>query len=194
MPSFTWSLYSPAEVVEAEAAINRLAEYLRGKTKFEALLNALVAPSDDLDEAFASFDAMRSIDDATGVLLDRIGAILNRPRASLSDDDYRTFLRVQILINLTSGTVPELIEILQALAPGCTVDIVEWFPAALVADIQGVIIAPEDAELLAEILATARPAGIGATLKYHGAAAEETFTLDSGPGLDGGVLSDAFEA
>jgi hypothetical protein len=57
----------------------------------------------------------RYIDDAKGETLDVIGAIVMFPRQSMSDADYRVWLKVAILLNNSSGTPGCVLEILRVL-------------------------------------------------------------------------------
>lgn len=55
---------------------------------------------------------LRLIDNASGVQLDEIGEELGIPRLTADDDDYRTILKIKAYRARTSGTKPEIVDIL----------------------------------------------------------------------------------
>ncbi len=79
---------------------------------FEAILTAWLNRIQEIEDVLWELIDERTIDAAVGVQLDGIGAIVGEPRLGKTDDEYRLFIKARRLVNLSSGTVPELIEIL----------------------------------------------------------------------------------
>ena len=90
------------------------------------------------------FDFVNSfnIDDATGILLDFIGAIVGVPRNGDTDDDYRERIRNGILLNNSDGTPNSLLEALATATNGNT-RIWEHFPVSYIMYTDGENVTPE---------------------------------------------------
>lgn len=74
--------------------------------------------SDQMDDLQATADTMelwRDIDEAEGVILDRIGLeILQEPRGGVSDEEYRIKLKTRIIVNyLSDGNIESIIKLLE---------------------------------------------------------------------------------
>ena len=97
--------------------------------KLNGLIKSLVMPFQESLEHLEKLHHGRYIDDAKGETLDVIGSIVMFPRQSMSDVDYRVWLKVAILLNNSSGTPGCVLGILQVLfgeTPPIQVD--EYFP------------------------------------------------------------------
>jgi hypothetical protein len=144
-------------------ALDRLPERHKNKTKLAALLNACTDETQNIENALWQLASERSLDIAEGEQLDVIGRILNQDRATTSDDDeYRELLRVRILVNRSSGSVPDLVRIVQALAPTASVELIQNYPASFTVWLDDVEIDDATATLIADLLSEAKAAGIGA--------------------------------
>lgn len=80
-------------------------------TNWEKLAAALVRPFNELELAFQQLLLLRSIDVATGVWEDQIGAIVGQPRNGLGNSDYRRFLFARVAANKSSGKRRDLIKV-----------------------------------------------------------------------------------
>ncbi|UZH06412.1 hypothetical protein [Heyndrickxia coagulans] len=74
------------------------------------------AQMDDLQSTLDKMELWRDIDEAEGVVLDRIGLeILQEPRGGVSDKEYRLKLKTRIIVNYLSGgdieTLNQLLEV-----------------------------------------------------------------------------------
>lgn len=74
------------------------------------------AQMDDLQSTLDKMELWRDIDEAEGVVLDRIGLeILQEPRGGVSDEEYRLKLKTRIIVNYLSGgdieTLNQLLEV-----------------------------------------------------------------------------------
>ncbi|MED4977231.1 hypothetical protein ABEV04_05720 [Heyndrickxia faecalis] len=73
------------------------------------------AQMDDLQSTLDKMELWRDIDEAEGVVLDRIGLeILQEPRGGVSDDEYRLKLKTRIIISyLSDGDIESIIKLLE---------------------------------------------------------------------------------
>lgn len=94
-----------------EEAVALLLEQFKGKAAIEAWLRGLVAPLNGVESIAVDLLTKRyTIDDAEGVQLDGIGALVGMPREDgLSDADYRIQIRQQIAVNASNGRGDDII-------------------------------------------------------------------------------------
>lgn len=83
------------------------------RPKHMANVAAKIRPFQRVEDLCWALLAKLSIATGEGWILDAIGRIVGRGRNGLSDDLYRVMLRVQILINRSNGSIPELLNILR---------------------------------------------------------------------------------
>lgn len=95
-----------------DEAVSWLLEQFKDKPRIEALVRALVAPVQRLEDVlWQVLTRVVDLAHAEGVHLDLFGRILRLPRAGLSDDDYRSRLRVWQLVLSSDGRAEQLIRI-----------------------------------------------------------------------------------
>ncbi|KZM54900.1 hypothetical protein A3Q35_13150 [Aeribacillus pallidus] len=70
---------------------------------------------DDLQQTLDKMELWRDIDEAEGVVLDRLGVeILQEPRGGVSDEEYRLKLKTRIIVNyLSDGDIETIIKLLE---------------------------------------------------------------------------------
>jgi len=112
----------------------------------------------------------RYVATARGVHLDKVGAVVGRPRGSLTDDaDYRLAILVDAATQYSSGTPEQVIELATRLVVGIAgvseVTFQELYPAAFVLTIPD--LSADLFELLLDILEDVPPAGVGALLHTY---------------------------
>jgi hypothetical protein len=161
-------------------ALARLPEQFKGNVEMREMLRTWVRQVQDFETAAFEVINGRGITDGVGVQLDGIGQIVGQERGGADDATYRLRLRAKILLNMTSGTIPEILEIFALLiAEDQTPDIVEYFPAALKLRIVGDSGTPSvTATELNKFLQRARAAGVRANLVYSTEPTADTFTWD----------------
>lgn len=172
-------------------AINRLAEFIRQQPNFLQLLGAPIKQVQDLETAFQQLLTLRALPNATGGQLDVIGAILTQPRNGQTDNLYRKYLQARILLNRSSGTIEQILEIFGLITSSAAVQIKEFQPAAFELHLYGAAITPPEVALYTTILNQARSAAVGAQFHWTEYTPATTFTLDGTPAqsLDAGHLS-----
>lgn len=187
----------------AEAVAN-LVEQFRNTTNLDAFVSAFVDQIQDAENGAFELITERTLAAAEGVQLDGIGQIVGLARGGLSDADYRIRLQAQILINLSSGTIDEILEIIILLEPTIT-DFRELEPATIITTIYDIT---ADPALIASIIRDARSAAVKSDLHYSLSPEAELFELASGDtietssttglandaGTTGGKLADALGA
>lgn len=93
----------------------RMIEQWKGLPNLDAIVQAIAAQSQDLENAAQSLLSVWDIDGSSGVQLDRLGVIVGRPRGGVIDSTYRLYLRAQIAVNRSNGSVTALYAVLQAM-------------------------------------------------------------------------------
>lgn len=158
-------------VAQAKA---RLKEQFKEKTKYVALLEALVAPCQDIEDALWQLFSERWIDTAVGDQLDNLGTVIGQDRAGLSDDNYRAYLRARIAANKSNGTVEDLIRITELIVNDEAAHIVveQQFPAAVVVKVEDAAASVATSDALIAFLKLAKAAGVRVILEYWGHATE----------------------
>ncbi len=98
-----------------EVGLGRLIERWKGKPNVEAFLRSYLEQIQDLEEAIWFVIFGRMPDYAEGVQLDQLGKIVGRARDGMPDDAFRLYIKAQIRVNQSFGTVPDLIAIIQTI-------------------------------------------------------------------------------
>lgn len=73
--------------------LRRLVEQFRGKPRIEALLKAIAAQVQHLEDVATDLRENRWLDSAEGAQLDGLGRILGLPRGAWDDEQYRARLQ-----------------------------------------------------------------------------------------------------
>lgn len=84
-------------------------------TKLRALLTALTAQVQLLDDDAWACIEDRMLDTAEGAQLDQYGKVLGQPRDGLADDDYRALLGIRILANRSNGQADAILRVVAGL-------------------------------------------------------------------------------
>jgi len=163
--------------IKAEALAN-LIEQFKDQPNLAAFVSAFLNQLQEVEDASFQLITDRTLETSVGVQLDNLGQIIGEERNGLSDDDYRTRLRVQILVNQSSGTVEELLAIIVLLES--SVIVIKQTPPA--AQTITIIDLDSDPVLLARIIATARQGGVGTILIFTLVPAAQAFTFSQFPG------------
>ncbi len=114
------------------------------------------------------------IANAEGNQLDVIGAIVGLGRSDLSDTDYRSRLLVKILVNQASGTIPEILAIIEILIGNDQlITVSEHFPAAMIIRIDDALVVP--IAVLAASVTGARSGGVNTSIEFTLVDDDDTF-------------------
>jgi len=158
-----------------EAISNLIFEFQEESPKLHALVASYVDQIQDLENVAFELLEDRSLDTAEGEQLDGLGQIVGLERGGLDDDEYRLRLRVQIKLNLSAGTIENVIEV-AFLITDEPVLLVESYPATILITIVNVT---TDPLLVRRIINEARSAGVATQLIYSPYPGDETFQFSS---------------
>lgn len=102
----------------AARAVARLVSQFKDSTEVKGFLTALAVQVQAAEDALYQVLVFRDVANATGVTLDRIGALVEAPtRGNLDDASYRRRVRAQILSNRSEGDCSDLFAIINAIYP-----------------------------------------------------------------------------
>lgn len=85
-----------------------IVQQFKNSENFNKVLQILAAQIDDIITTSEQIKTLWDIDKSVGKQLDLIGDLLGLQRQGYNDEEYRFFLKVQILENASSGLVEEL--------------------------------------------------------------------------------------
>lgn len=100
---------------QVEQARSLLLTQFKNKAHVEALLASFIKQVQEIENMLFDLYLLRTIDAATGAQLDGVGKIVVLVRDGRNDADYRVALKTQVLINRTSCTGEELLNIIRGL-------------------------------------------------------------------------------
>lgn len=163
-------------------AVALLTQQFKDKRLIRKLLRSWIKPLQEIERVAFDILNARDIDQAEGVQLDLLGALVGAARGSMDDAKYRARIKVQILVNRSQGTVPELLTIVQRTLPDAAVVYTQLAGAAFTIQTFGVT-DEETASVLADVIADAKAAGVGSLLTVD--QFETPFAMD-GPDDEGG--------
>jgi len=173
--------------IHVEDALANRIEQFKNKEDFASSISIYVKQVQDLEDALFQVLLDTTLDLSIGQQLDNLGEIVGEKRLSRTDEAYRQALRVRILINKSSGTIEQILEIAQSFTQSSgVIEIKEFFPASLI--IQVVDKLEVDALRLAIALDAARSAGVGLQLLYTLNEASETLTFSSDDTIQSSAL------
>lgn len=188
---------APALVTNVLTALARLIEQYRSATlqpNIQALVGVFAAETQVLTDAASSLATITSIDDSQGVQLDNIGAIVGEPRQGFDDVPYRLHLKARVLLNRSSGTIPEILALFELLlGDAVTLTLTEGYPAGFTLAVGGMPVDDTLAGYLWAFLQEAKDAGVRAILEWSPDDDSSTFCFAGGNGLgfEAGVWASA---
>ena len=154
----------------------------------EKLLATYAAEIQEFETAAFQVLLDRWLETAVGVQLDGLGSIVGKARAGSDDDTYRLLLRAQVLLNRSSGTVPEILEILELVIPGFTIELQQHFPAGFQVIVDQAPLPADDGPVVAFVVGQARAAGVRGLFQYFETAPVYRFDGAGGSVMDGGYF------
>lgn len=98
-----------------ERAKSFLLYQFQDKTKINLIVEALVEELQEAENTLIDLQALRTLENATGVLLDNIGDKLKVSRSNLDDNDYKTAIKVRILRKANKGTYSDILNVFRLL-------------------------------------------------------------------------------
>lgn len=155
----------------------------------EKLISVFAAQVQDLETAALEVLVETRLANAEGAQLDVIGTIVGRARSNTTDGRYRDLIRAQIRINLASGTIPEILAIVElVLGPGIDLELIEYFPAAFEIEADDQPLVSGQGEIIAGLVKSAKAGGVNGLFRWY--VTDPVFRLDGADGscFDGGYF------
>lgn len=175
--------HKTGRIVEALA---KLIDQFKAQPNIEAVITATTQQSQELEDAGFEVIEDTLIDTAEGIQLDNLGTIVGVERSGMSDADYRVRIGAQILLNGSSGTIEDLLELIVALGAVSGVVLTEYQPARINVVINAAI---TNGEEIAAVLAIAKAAGVALEFTWYESL--NPFLFDTaGQGFDQGELGE----
>lgn len=174
-----------------ELAVQRLRQFLKDRTTHPALVRAISRPMNAVDAALIQLLDERAVDTAIGAQLDTIGKLVGRSRASidatLSDADYRRYLRAQIWTYQSDGVAFDIHRVMRAVIDdaGAGLELEPQYPASFVYRVNDVAVTDAISDIAAEFLRDATAAGVRSILETSADVPGEMFTFATFTQLDG---------
>jgi len=166
----------------SEALGNLIEEYKNAKN-LKVIVTSYVTQIQILEDVFQDITIARSVNDAENAQLDGLGTIVGEPRQGRNDLDYRQAVRVRIDLNLSSGTIEQMISVIQSTLNVSEVIITEYFPAAFLANVIDPIDPNNVSDYALELIKSGKAAGVGFDIIVS---PQDPFQYDIGLGYDVG--------
>ena len=156
-----------------DRALSRQLVAFKAQPNLEAWITAHVAQLEGsspvhttIEDVLEGVASVYDIDNGVGAQLDVVGVIVGRPREGLPDADYRLRLTAQILVNISEGTVEDVLAVARVLVgSGVVVKLQRFTPAAIVIDVEGV--SPIPLADFARIICPAVSGGVRCLVSGH---------------------------
>ena len=185
----------PAQITDhvAQAQARLIAQFIT-QPQMLKLVAALAGRAQVVENALYAVATQRALAAAIGQQLDGIGKIVGLPRTAVpggSDDAvYRIWLRVQVRVNQSKGTAPDLISIVQIAAdPGASIQVLDSGACGVRVVVGGVSLTQYVA--ISAALQAAKAAGVLLVTEYLATTSALSFTFDGTPAqaLDAGLFA-----
>lgn len=179
-------------------AISQLLQEFQQSEKLKGLLCAFAETVQTSEDLMNPLVLSRDLDVAIGDVLDSLGDAVGEPRQGRGDGVYRLFVRAKILVNKSSGTIPEIIAIVRQMAgdPLIDVQIDEYYPATFFVRPVDVELTETEGEIWGDLLRLAKGASIRMQFVYNLSPETQMFqfgategVIGNGHGLDEGHLA-----
>lgn len=146
-----------------------LLSQFQDKARLTAWICVYSKAFDDIEQALADLEQLRSIDTAFGVQLDILGFLVGLERESWEDDDdYRLALIAWALATITDGLADDLIRVAQAYLDGrSTVTYLEDYPQTVRLTVDDQVLNYDQGHRLARIVRQAAPVSVDFALLYR---------------------------
>lgn len=157
----------------------------------QKLLDAVLTPLQDVENALMQCLNERTISTATGINLDVIGKLVGEPRATYPDDDtYRLAIQARIQANRSSGTVENVIKVTRLIINDTTAVIkyVNHGNGTALLSVQDIAVDDDLAALLLRFIKDTQAGGVRTTVQYGVADPATWAHFDAPLDFDDGVF------
>lgn len=173
-----------AQVNHVATGLSRLLTQFKGKATIEGLIRAPLGASDIIEGVLYTLLTQRMLSNAVGAELDKIGSRFGFERDGRNDDDYRAIIPVWIRALRSSGTTPQIVDVLDGLNPSNTLAIedMDLDPAGFRVRVTDPVLSAADRELYRRFIRTSRGAAIRCWFYSWPAAGSTLFQFNSSAG------------
>ena len=183
-------------VDHAKRALALLGSKVRSVEYVEEIVRALANEVQVLEDAIYDVAISRSVEGAYGAQLDLLGNLVGEPREGLTDILYRRFIAGAIQVRRSTGTGPQIIELVRTLTGSTDVRLINGGGAGYIVEYAvPVTIGGSLRNRVKDRITRATAAGVGVQLVEVVAPSRldgDGFILDIAPGFDGPGMGDAF--
>lgn len=149
-----------------DTALRRLWKQYEAGPNWIALMTTIGDAFHELETALYELQYEGTWRNATGVQLEMIGEEVGRPRGSLVDDeDYRKAILVDTATLFSSGTLPEILELLGTLFEGSTYYLDLAYPAGIRIRVEE--LSADDLDLVVDLFSDVPAAGVGMVISTY---------------------------
>lgn len=170
-----------------QRAVDDLIGFFR-RERIETITRVFAEKAQEIEDVFWQLITERFLDTAVGVNLDILGRIVRRERGPLNDDVYRAILRGKIAANLSSGTYPEVLRVvelcLNVRSTGISIEVVPEYPAAATLRVDLHPIIPGLGPYIADLITSAASNGVRVLFQYHEVGPSFAFDGQGGATMD----------
>jgi hypothetical protein len=115
----------------AAEAVSHLIQFFREGPRNQAVLESVMAQVQEVEDALWYMRNAFDVNTAVGEQLEFLGRRVGEGRQDRTDAQYRAAIRVRILVNMSEGTLPELLAICVGINPTGTYIARDLYPAAM---------------------------------------------------------------
>lgn len=145
-----------------QIALSQFLQQYQGRPRLAALMTALVAQIQDLEDAFYALNAGRQLyeGNAVGQQLDGIGELVGLPRNGADDPEYLVLLNGTVAENNSDTTIPTMVNVVDILFSPSLLLSYNLFPAAMGFAVGGATLDPAFFAIAAQIIQNSLGGGI----------------------------------
>lgn len=200
-PAYEWELTQKSVATYGDEAVARLVQQFRSGDAgplIQGYVRYLAERVGECESVAWDVYSVMDPDVATGVHLDKLGRFVGQLRQGRTDAQYRIAIKARIAVNRSSGTLPELINILRLLVgEAATITVPEYAAAGANSGTYRMNVNGADVlEEIAIMLGDATMAGVRGVITYHPDLAtalilsDSTMNVDAGHGLSDDAMTD----
>ena len=161
---------------------DRLLPQFNKSEKIKGLLKSLLSAAQPTEDTLFQVMQSTGIDTAAGVQMDIIGKLLNVPRGTNTDTEYRVALYAKVAINAANGTPENIIDLVRFATGSQSVKLTEYFPAEVHIQVKG------GAPVREGFLDLVSPIGVGSYLSTIPEGVIQWVVSEEGQLMDASVL------
>ncbi len=167
------------DLLHIDEANALLPEQFKNSENLKAFIATMINRVQEADNMLFDLWQSRWIDNATGVQLDGLGAIIGVARDGYDDATYKIRIRARIQSNVSNGTADDVLRVAALLASSTGVSLAyqDLYPAGFQIILSGGTMTADIIQQVSIGVKAARPAGVSYWLLYSLSPKANTFTF-----------------